>query len=193
MLAHGDQGYLRAKRLLHEHFGNEYNLSTDYVKKVLNWQGIKSEVPKTLNDFALYLRACCNVMAKLDYMDELNTASTLRAIVLKLPYKLRDKWQTKVQEKLESNSKITFTEHVQLIEKKVEICFNPVFENIQERLVSKSKMRSASKPSHRPKPSSATNVVALSAPVAPDMNSDVKLVCLCCDGAHSMEYCPDFK
>lgn len=104
----GDQGYLRATGLLHEHFDNEYKIYTAYIEKLLNWPSIKPEDPKALNEFALYLKGCCNGMTKLNYIDELNTA-----FVMKLPYKLRDRWRTKVQEKLESNSKITFTEIVQ--------------------------------------------------------------------------------
>jgi len=38
----GNQGHLRAKRLLLEQFGNEYKISTAYIEKVLNWPNIKS-------------------------------------------------------------------------------------------------------------------------------------------------------
>lgn len=189
----GDQGYLRAKHLLHEHFGNEYKISTAYIERVLNWPNIKPEDPKALNEFALYLNGCCNVMTKLNYMNELNTASTLKSIVMKLPYKLRDKWRTKAQEKVESNSKITFTELVQFIEKQAKICSNPIFGDIQDSVVSRNKRPNASKSPARPKPSYATSVVTLSTPVAPSMNSDVKPACFCCDGTHSLEHCLDFK
>lgn len=87
----GDQGYLRAKRLLHEHYGNEYNIFTAYIEKALSWPAIKAEDPNALNEYALYLKACCNAMAKMDYMNELNVDSTFKAIVMKLPFKLRDK------------------------------------------------------------------------------------------------------
>lgn len=49
-------------------------------------------------------------MEKIDYMKELNVASTLKAIVMKLSYNLRDKWQNKAQGKLENNSTIMFTD-----------------------------------------------------------------------------------
>lgn len=46
----------------------------------------------------------------------------------------------------------------------------------------------------RPKLNYATDVATLSTPVAPNVNnSDVKPPCLCCDGAHSLEHCSDFK
>ncbi len=85
----GDQGYLRAKHLLHEHYGNQYNIFTAYIEKALSWPAIKAEDPKASNEYALYLKACCNLpnaMARMDYMNELNAASTLKAIVMKLSF-----------------------------------------------------------------------------------------------------------
>ena len=189
----GDQGYLRAKRLLHEHFGNEYNISTAYIEKALSWPILKPEDPKALNEYALFLKGCCNAMTKLDYMEELNVASTLKALVMKLPFKFRDKWRTKAQEKLDGNSKITFADLVQFIEKQAKICSNPVFGDIQESVASRSKRPEVSKPMFRPKVSYAANVAAVTTPVTSNMDSDVKSPCLCCDGAHSLEHCSDFK
>lgn len=61
----GEQGYLRAKHLLHEHYGNEYKLSTAYIEKALHWPGIKPEDPKALNEHVLFLKGCCNAMTKI--------------------------------------------------------------------------------------------------------------------------------
>ena len=37
------QGYAHAKRLLHEHFGNEYKQAAAFMEKALAWHSIKSE------------------------------------------------------------------------------------------------------------------------------------------------------
>lgn len=118
----------------------------------------------------------------------------MKTIVIKLPYKLQDKWQTKAQGKLEErNSKITITDFVQFIEKQAKICSNAILRDLQESVISRNKRSNASKSLSRPKSSNANNVATLSTPVAPSMNSDVKPACLCCDGAHSLEHCSDFK
>ncbi|KAL2083621.1 hypothetical protein ACEWY4_021394 [Coilia grayii] len=188
----GDQGYHTAKRLLHEHFGNAYKMSTAYIEKVLNWPNIKPEDPKALSEFALYLRGCCNVMSNLDYMNELNVASNLKAIVMKLPYKLRDRWRTSVQEKLdEHNRMLSFTELVQFIEKQAKICSNPIFGDIQD--TNRNKKSNVSKAVFRPKSSYVTNVITLRNPVDPNTNTDVKPACICCDGSHGLEKCSDLK
>ena len=189
----GNQGYLRAKRLLHEQFGNEYKISMAYIDKALSWPSIKPEDPKALKDFVLYLKGCCNSMERLDYMKELNVASNLKAIVMKLPYKLRDKWRTKAQERLESNSTITFTDLVEFIEKQSKICSNPIFGDIQDAISSR-KVFGGSKSIARPKSSYAANVVTMSTPVTRCLNSNAsKPKCLCCEGDHSVEFCSDLK
>ncbi|KAL7878224.1 hypothetical protein AOLI_G00091980 [Acnodon oligacanthus] len=50
---------------------------------------IKSEDSKVLQDYAMFLRSCCNAM------EDLDTVSNMRSITLKLPYKLREKWRNK--------------------------------------------------------------------------------------------------
>ncbi len=37
------QGYLRAKTLLKENFGNEVKIASSYMEKALSWKAIKSE------------------------------------------------------------------------------------------------------------------------------------------------------
>lgn len=117
--------------------------------------------------FALYLRGCCNVMSRLNYINELNVTSILKGIVMKLAYKLRDKWQTKVEEKLkESNSVFSFTELVQFIEKQAKICSNLISGDIQESVASRNKRLNASKSLSRPKPFYAINMITLRASMA---------------------------
>lgn len=68
------------------------------MEKALGWSSMKSEDPKALRDFALFLRTCCNAMEELEYPEELDTISNMKNIVLKLPYKLREKWRARACE-----------------------------------------------------------------------------------------------
>lgn len=61
---------------------------------------------------------------------------------------------------------------------------NPIFVNIQEPVPSRNKRPKVSKTLFRPKSTYATNVITL---------CDVKMPCLCCDGAHCLENCSHFK
>lgn len=57
----------------------------------LGWPIIKSEDSAALSSYALFLTSCSNVNAELDYMDKMKNAANMRAIISKLPYKLREK------------------------------------------------------------------------------------------------------
>ncbi len=72
-----ERGYIVAKELLQENFGNDYKISAAYTEKALAWPGIKSEDVKALQAYALFLRGCCNVMGELHYMQELDLPANI--------------------------------------------------------------------------------------------------------------------
>lgn len=128
-----DQGYLRAKDLLAEHFGNEHKIAHAYMEKINNWPPIKSEDTKALQSFSLFLRGCSNLTEHIAYMRELDLPTNMRNIILKLPYKLRERWRNVACELQEKNGRrVLFTDLVAFIEKQVKIVSDPLFGNIQD-------------------------------------------------------------
>lgn len=87
------QEYQRAKNLLKAHFGNEYEIATACMDKVLGWPVVKGEDVQALQDMALFLRGYWNAMTQIQYMEELNIPSNMRQIVMKWPYKLQERWR----------------------------------------------------------------------------------------------------
>lgn len=131
------QGYIRAKDLLKEHFGNEVRIASAYMEKALSWKMIKSEDAKALQDYGLFLRSCCNAMQNIRYMNELNLATNMQAILAKLPYKLRERWRIVAYDLQERrNDQAYFSDIVDFIERQVKIIMDPVFGNIQDVLPS---------------------------------------------------------
>ena len=126
------QGYPRAKHLLKENFGNEHKIATAYMEKAFAWATIKPEDAKGLEAFSLFLRSCCNAMENLSYMDEMNVASNMRTILLKLPYKLRDIWRNRACDLKERGYRPMFSDLVKFIERQVMILSDPLFGNIQD-------------------------------------------------------------
>ena len=111
------QGYQRAKDLIKEHFGNEHKIATAYMDKAFAWSAVKSEDVKALQAFSLFLRGCCNAMENLTYMEEMNVASSMKTILLKLPYKLRDKWRNRACQLQEQRGhRVKFSDLVDFIE-----------------------------------------------------------------------------
>lgn len=183
------RGYQKAKQLLKEHFGNAYRISCAYIEKALSWPSIKSEDPKALQAFALFLRSCCNGMEDLDFMEELDTVSNMRTIALKLPYKLRERWRTRAFELQErrSNNKVKMVDLVNFIEKQANIVSDPVFGDIQDSTPSKGKQKVLVKPT--PKDIFATNV---SLPQTESRDSQPAL-CLYCFNRHELMSCLQFE
>lgn len=93
-----EQGHVVAKRAR-----NILETSTKLqVHKALAWQAIKSEDMKAFQAYSLFLHSCCNLMKELKYMQELNMPVNMRAIISKVPYKMREQWRTKAQNIMES-------------------------------------------------------------------------------------------
>lgn len=72
-----EKGYCEAKRLLKEHFGNEYRISVAYINKALGWPPIKAEDGEALSTLALFLTSCGNAMSDMEYMEELDNVANI--------------------------------------------------------------------------------------------------------------------
>lgn len=108
--------------MLEEYFGHKHKIANAYMVKAFAWSVIKQEDLKALHAFSLFLRSRCNAMEHLANMEEMNVASNMKTILLKLPYKLRDKWRDracKLQE--ERGRQPTFFEMVDFMERQVKI------------------------------------------------------------------------
>ena len=149
-------GYVEAKRLLKEHFGDEIKITNAYLEKALNWTSVRADDGKGLHAYALYLRGCCNAMRSLQYMEELDMPSNLRSILSKLPYKLRERWRTTAYETLQrTKARARFHHLVEFMERQAKILLDPLFGDIQDhnppsrRIVTKSQAVILKSPKNR--------------------------------------------
>lgn len=77
--------------MLKQQFGDNYLVSAAYMEKVLGWPMIRYEDSTALQDYALFLRGCCNVMAYFEYMQELDIPTNMKTVIIS---KLREKGRT---------------------------------------------------------------------------------------------------
>lgn len=84
------RGYKEAKRLLKKYFGDDYKIATAHTDKALSWPSVKPEYAEYA--YSLCLTGCCKTMDSIEYMEEMDNPTTMRAILSKLPYKLKEKW-----------------------------------------------------------------------------------------------------
>ena len=195
-----EQGYHRAKSLLAEHFGNEHKIAAAYMEKILTWTPVKSEDIKGLQSFSLFLRGCSNLTEQLMNMKELDLPSNMRSIIVKLPYKLRERWRNVACDLQERRgNRAMFADLVGFIERQVKIASDPVFGNIQDPQLTNSKASTVSHFKQRKKGSSfATNVTTVKdGVITQHTGNKIKsstLNCLFCSQVnHSMDQCSQFK
>lgn len=124
-------GYLKGKSLRSEHFGNEYKIAQAYIDKINNWPAIKNQDIKSLQAFSLFLKGCSNLTEYITLMKELDLPSSMRSIILKLPYKMRESWRNVACDLQEHRGqRALFTDLVVFIEKQVKVASDPLFGNI---------------------------------------------------------------
>lgn len=184
-----EEGYAKAKGLLYEHFGNPYRITSAYVEKALTWQPIRTEDAMALQDYSLFLRGCCNAMKDLKYMEELDLPQNMKAVVSKLPFKLREQWRTTAHETIEeTNRRPTFEDLVTFIERCVKILSDPIFGNIQDpQTLSRSSSQSRNRVNRKV---FATTVDQQEVMEQPEISADG---CIFCAGRHSLNECQLFK
>lgn len=85
---HPDRGYIEAKKCLSKHFGNEYTIASAYIERALKWPLIRSEDGEALTEFAVFLTGCCNTVDSMEYIEEMGSPTSMRAVISKLPFKL---------------------------------------------------------------------------------------------------------
>lgn len=187
-------GYIQAKCLLQEHFGDPFKVASAYMEKVLLWPVLKGEDVKALQAYSLLLRECCNSMG--DCVGDLNVPTNMQTIVKKLPYKLRDRWRSvacELQEKF--NRRATFHDIVNFVEKQVKIASDPLFGDIQDSAGTGRKEFKPVKSRSGPKPkgsSFATTVAPAERRVEPVNKSEKDLpakVCSFCGAGHVLDVC----
>lgn len=193
-----DKGYKRARDLLQKNFGDEFSMCSAYMKKALEWPTIRPEDSKSLQAFAIFLRRSCNAMRDMSYSHEINLSSNMKVLVLKLPYKLRERWRSNLWEFQENqNSRPQFKDLVLFVEKQVRVDSDPVFGDIQDKPLSKTKDKFPTKV--KLKSGGSTFATSVS---APDFHSTqqssndnhLQVLChLCSSSNHTLEQCKLFK
>lgn len=210
-----DVGYDEARNLLKQHFGKEHRITAAYMDKALNWPAVKPEDVKSLQAYALFMRECCNVMLDIQCLQELNMPANMKTVILKLPFKLREKWRELACGILEQqHRRAQFTDLEEFIERQVRIVSDPIFGDFHYpqhhsgtgRPVTRVRTMSGVK-SQKPCSYAATvttsdnpteRKVTADAPVTGMRPTDKRApsqrnnLCSCCSQRHALEQCTKF-
>lgn len=199
------EGYKEAKAQLEWHFGNPIKVSSAFLDKALKWPAIKAEDAVALRSYVIFLKSCHNTMQEMNYVSDLEAPSSLKIIVSKLPFKLRDKWRASACNIYDKHrQRPTLKDLIAFIDKQSRIMLDPIFGEVQYKMVEprqskvvlKSNRESNFATSALPMYVSEQRNVNLQtnnkAQNQGDLNAFTK-PCMFCNKSHSMEVCQIFQ
>ncbi|KAK3708822.1 hypothetical protein QZH41_007174 [Actinostola sp. cb2023] len=88
-----DEGYARARELLKSRYGQPFKIATTYIENVLRTPLTKAEDARALQRYSVLLASCVDTLTKIGYASKIDNPDTLRKIIEKLPFSLRDRWR----------------------------------------------------------------------------------------------------
>ena len=94
-------GYVKARALLKERFGDDYKISELWVKKVTEGPVVRHGEGRCLQELADDLRSCKETLQAMNKLDEIDTQRSMVKIVERLPQSLQGRWRKSV---VKSNS-----------------------------------------------------------------------------------------
>ena len=121
-------GYVEARKLLENEYGDTFKISTAYVNKVLSWLVIKYDDELGLKRFALFLKKVKNAMGAITQMTVFNHPTNMQMIVRKLPPNLQNKWRDRVTNMKRDNRKVAqFQNLVSFVDECTESANHPIY------------------------------------------------------------------
>ena len=121
-------GYLEAKKLLKDKYGDPYKISNAYIKKINEWPHIRAGDEPALDRFSTFLTQCRSAIASLTFLSILNHPHNLQSMVTKLPFPLQDRWRREANKMRVARGAIpAFADFVNFVNAEAGIATDPVF------------------------------------------------------------------
>ena len=201
LLMNPDQGYVEARRLLKEKFGQSHRIATAYLNKVIDCPSIRADDGSALHKFAVSLTSCKNTLKDIGLLNKIENPDVMRKIVSRLPYGLRVQWRDVVDRISEVELReVNIEDLSEFVSKKARVATHPVFGNIPESKVSgqnKSRLepnKGSTFVSHTNEVTSNREEVSISKekPVLKNQNQN-RPQCPLCHEIHWLNQCCQFK
>ncbi|KAK3732306.1 hypothetical protein QZH41_007811 [Actinostola sp. cb2023] len=126
-----DEGYARARELLKSRYGQPFKIATTYIENVLRTPLTKAEDARALQRYSVLLASCVDTLTKIGYASKIDNPDTLRKIIEKLPFSLRDRWRTTADDINEVKRRdVTIHDVVDFVTKKARAVNHPIFGSI---------------------------------------------------------------
>ena len=191
-----DSGYQTAHKRLQKAYGSSYKIASAYVKKLTSGPVIKAEDGEGLRKLSIALTGCKNTLTEIGYLNKLENPDTLRTIVQRPPFGLRQRWRDVADNITETqNREITIADLSDFVNAKARTATHAIFGDLSSHApLSQGGSGARSRPQSPTKSSFATN-----ASVNPNCTGDeeqknqANRKCLLCKSNHWPSQCNNFK
>ncbi len=200
------RGFTEAKRLLQRHYGDELIIARAYIDKALKWPQIKSDDGKALSAYALFLIGCRNTLEDGESMEEMDNPTNMRAVISKLPYKMKERWRSGAFDiKERQGVRARFTHLVDFIDRQAKMAMDPLFGDILDNrnVVAMKENQKEKYPKKGISKSSFATNICMEERRPPDVSrkqvSPFKIInafekpCMFCSKGHALESCSEIK
>ena len=196
-----EEGYREARKLLAKRYGQPYKIASAYVERVTNGPAIKAEDGAALQSFSALLTTCKNTLNEIGYLSKIENPDSLKKVVARLPFSLRQKWREVADEITEAKAReVTIADIADFVEKKARILTHPIFGDIISEPKSKSVL-DGKRLSCRRISSFAAGAYNPSSSTDDDVSDDTlvlgprrpTLSCPLCKATHWLSQCKDFR
>ncbi|XP_033127591.1 uncharacterized protein LOC117125239 [Anneissia japonica] len=180
-----ERGYLEARRLLQERYGQPHKVAAAHLQRLLDWPIIKPEDGPALQRFSTQLTSCTNTLEEIGYLGKLDNPENLRKIIERLPYRLRVKWREIVDTIIEREKRdVTIKDITKLVTDKARLATHPVFGKLSDPIPkSTTNVSRPKQPSHKQSHSYAIQ----------GQSDNEKLKCVLRGEEHWLSRCEAFK
>ena len=126
-----DEGYVAARKLLKERYGQNYRIAAAHVQRLIDGPPIKNEDATALQRFSVQLTSCTNTLEKIGYLGKLDNPDNLKKLIERLPYTMRAKWRETVDRIIEREARdVTIKNINEFVTARARATTHPIFGNI---------------------------------------------------------------
>ena len=167
-------GYVHAKQLLEEQYGNKFRVATAYVKEIKSWPALREGSSAEYRRLFRFLVKCQALMSGGQCLSELDSPEILRCLQSKLPKKGQESWNRKVLNiRKKSGREPLYSDFFEFFDYECNLMNDPMYSREALKEFDEDKL-----------PKQRSNVRATEVAEVP---------CVFCEGAHDIEECSEFK
>ena len=127
-----DAGFIKAMSLLSSRYGDEFTIAEAYIKRLDSWPQIRQEDGKALETLSVFLIGVGHYVQNTSSLNHLQSPKEIQSIIMKLPYRLREKWRNHVHVLMEKGQRVEFATLVEFVESQTRLINLPVFGDIKD-------------------------------------------------------------